>query len=87
MEIVILIVVLLFLIYNNSKSSFIKDIVEPSYSTPKSCDFTDEFRPYPSGAVPGSYLGLSEQEKQTALKRFVEYKQPSSDEYSSFQES
>jgi hypothetical protein len=40
----------------------------------KNCSFTYENRPFPSGNIPGSYLGLSTQERATLLKRFVEYK-------------
>jgi hypothetical protein len=88
-SILIVIAVFSFLIYNSSKSSFNNDIAQQVYSnesTPKSCDFTDEFRPYPSGHVPGSYLGLSPQEKETLLIRFVDYKEPNG-EYTTFQES
>ena len=81
-SILIVIAVFSFLIYNSSKSNF-NEQVYSNESTPKSCDFTDQTRPYPSGNVPGSYLGLSPQEKQTLLIRFVDYKQPNGD---SFQE-
>ena len=84
-SILIIIAVFSFLIYNSSKSSF-NETVYSNESTPKSCDFTNESRPYPSGNVPGSYLGLSPQEKEMLLIRFVDYKEPNS-EYTTFQES
>ena len=89
MEKVIIIALFSFIIYNYSKSSFkftqIDKQVYSNESIPKSCDFTDESRPYPSGNVPGSYLGLSPQEKETLLIRFVDYKEPNS-KYTTFQE-
>jgi len=86
-SILIVIAVFSFLIYNSSKSSFKKDFqqVYSNESKPKSCDFTDEYRAYPTGKVPGSYLGLSPQEKEMLLIRFVDYKEPNS-EYTTFQE-
>jgi hypothetical protein len=49
---------------------------EPIINSPKSCDFKNEYRVYPSGKVPGIYLGLSQREKDTLFKKFVEYQQP-----------
>jgi len=76
-----------FLIYN-SKDGFEATNLMKVYSNesiPRSCDFTNENRPYPSGKVPGSYLGLSPQERETLLKRFVDYKKPSDDEFAPFE--
>ena len=85
--IILSICIIIFLIYNHSKSNFINQIAEENYNNqidPPSCNFEIENRPYPSGKIPGSYLGLSKQEQETLLKRFVEYKVPS-DEYQEFQ--
>ena len=38
-----------------------------------SCDFNNEERVYPSGNIPGSYLGLNPSEKEMLLKKFIEY--------------
>jgi hypothetical protein len=74
-KIILLLVVLAFIIYN-SRSNFAPVSTytnEPSENQPPSCDFKKEYRIYPSGRVPGSYLGLSERERATLFKRFVEY--------------
>ena len=39
-----------------------------------SCNFNYENRVYPSGNIPGSYLGLNSSEKEMLLKKFIEYK-------------
>jgi hypothetical protein len=49
------------------------EIVKDVYK-PNNCSYVEDNRVYPSGNVPGSYLGLSEQEKETILKRFIEEK-------------
>jgi hypothetical protein len=87
-KIIFLLVVLAFIIYN-SRSNFApvsnQPVIfspvstytnEPSENMLKSCDFKNEYRVYPSGKVPGSYLGLSQREKDILFKRFVEYKLP-----------
>ena len=72
--ILVLVLVLGLFYFKKSKFGDIKQIVSDVYS-PASCNYNVDNRPYPSGKVPGSYLGLSEQEKQTALLKFVESKE------------
>ena len=86
--IILSICIIIFLFYKHSKSNFINQIAEQNYnnaSVPTSCNFETENRPYPSGKIPGSYLGLSKQEQETLLKRFVDYKKPSDDEFAPFE--
>jgi hypothetical protein len=40
----------------------------------ENCNFSKEDRVYPSGHVPGSYLGLSRQEKEMLLPDFIKEK-------------
>ena len=63
---------LIILCFNN-KSNFNEVLLNVYNNTndPKSCDFEKEYRPYPSGHVTGSYLGLSRQEQHTLLINFV----------------
>jgi len=59
-----------------SKFGTIQQIKDSNYTNqtePTSCDFATEERVFPSGRIPGSYLGLTEQEKQTLLIKFLEY--------------
>jgi len=65
-------------IYVLSRSKFqdIEQTYKQNYdnqSNPPACDYTLENRPYPSGKVPASYLGLSAQERQQLLVKFMEY--------------
>jgi len=73
MNLVILLVVLIILYAYLKKSTFINQIVKDVYK-PEDCSYVENNRVYPSGHVPGSYLGLSEQEKETLLKRFIDEK-------------
>lgn len=59
-----------------SKSRFQETNYKQNYDNqvdPPACNYTLESRPYPSGKVPGSYLGLSPQEKKMLLIKFLEY--------------
>ena len=56
------------LINSNSKDTFIGNILNDNYNK-KKC--TNENRYYPMGKIPGSYLGLTEAEKQGLLKDFI----------------
>jgi len=60
-------------IYHYKKSKFNEYPVYTNDSLTPSCDFTHENRIYPSGNIPGSYLGLSNSEKNLLFTRFVEY--------------
>jgi hypothetical protein len=73
MNLVILLVVLIILYAYLKKSTFINQIVKDVYK-PEDCSYVENNRVYPSGHVPGSYLGLSEQEKEYLLKRFIDEK-------------
>ena len=53
-----------------NKSNFVNTVYN-NVSEPKSCDFEKETRPYPSGKVPGSYLGLTKEEQEMLLIKFV----------------
>ena len=55
--------------YKLATYQIVKDVYKP-----EDCSYVENNRVYPSGHVPGSYLGLSEQEKETLLKRFIEEK-------------
>ena len=50
------------------KSGFVGDILNNNYNN-MGCSSGN--RVYPSGRVPGSYLGLTEAEKQNLLKDFI----------------
>ena len=73
----ILIVSLVLLgVYLLSKSKFEKVTYDQNYSNqiqPPGCDYATNSRVYPSGNIPASYLGLSNQEKQMLLIKFMEY--------------
>ena len=74
--IIILAVVVLFYLLSKSKFERIETVYNKNYNTqkePPSCDYNAQNRVYPSGKVPGSYLGLSNQEKENLLVRFLEY--------------
>ena len=62
---VLMIVVLLSLILFISIKSTFETLLVDSYS----CNTL----PYPSGNVPGNYLGLSDIQKQELKRKFVEY--------------
>lgn len=68
--IIILIILAIYYIFS-SKSSFVNQL-NYTYS-PESCDLEDSTRIYPSGHVPGSYLGLTPQENETILLKFIDY--------------
>lgn len=85
--IIIIASVILFLLFNNNfnnSAGFRSEIgydppkevykVYNNEDEPKSCDFKTDTRPYPSGNLPGSYLGLSLAETKTLLMKFIEYK-------------
>ena len=78
MKTIIIVIIAVIGFFLLSKSKFTDDILNTNYtnngtSTP-SCDFSIEERIYPSGNIPGSYLGLNESEKITLLKKFIDYK-------------
>jgi len=59
------------------KSKLTETILNTNYTNNgtniTSCDFNNEERVYPSGNIPGSYLGLNPSEKEMLLKKFIEY--------------
>jgi hypothetical protein len=71
-SLIILVIYLLYLYFRfNKKSSFNFEV----YSNQnQSCDLDISTRIYPSGNVPGSYLGLTPQERETLLIKFIDYK-------------
>jgi len=75
---ILLAVVAYFILRSNTSSRFtntgIYDISNQNYNTPNSCNFNVEYRTNPSGHLPASYLGLSQQEKDTLLLSFVNNK-------------
>jgi len=78
MKTIIIVIIAVIGFFLLSKSNFTGDILNTNYSnngtsTP-SCNFTIEERVYPSGNIPGSYLGLNPSEKNMLLKKFIEYK-------------
>ena len=75
--ILIILILLFYFFVLRRKSGFIADIATQKYNNnafPESCNFEKEMRIYPSGKVPASYLSLSDQERETLLKRFVDDK-------------
>jgi len=64
---IILVVILLFLNLNISPFTNITDLLNQNY---KECN--RENRIYPSGHVPGSYLGLTKAEKDNIFQSYVE---------------
>jgi len=79
MDKTIIIILAVFIgLYLLSKSKFerIETVYNKNYNNqvdPPSCDYNTDRRAYPSGKVPGSYLGLSNQEQKNLLVRFLEY--------------
>ena len=69
---ILIILVGLIVFYLATKSKFVNTVYN-NQSIPKGCDFEKEPRPYPSGHVPGSYLGLSRQEQESLLIKFLNY--------------
>ena len=59
---------LLVIVFFVQKSGFVADIANLNY-TNQGC--TQENRVYPSGNIPGSYLGLTLAEQQGLLKDFI----------------
>lgn len=88
--IIIIVVIAIAGFYLMSKSKLTDTILNTNYSNNgtsiPSCDFNNEERAYPSGNVPGSYLGLNPSEKEMLLKKFIEYKEYKGElpEYASF---
>ena len=79
-----IIIVGVYLLSKPSKFGNIEQINNENYNSqtsPKSCDYQENYRPYPSGKVPGSYLGLSEQEKDMLLMKFLNYNGTINDQY------
>ena len=75
--ILIVLAVLFYFFILRDKSHFIADIATQKYnnnSFPESCNYGEQMKVYPSGKVPASYLSLSDQERETLLKRFVDDK-------------
>ena len=52
-----------------TKSGFIGGILNTNYG---SAECTRENRAYPSGKVPGSYLGLTQAERDNLLRDFID---------------
>jgi hypothetical protein len=53
----------------NRTNQLLKDVYKQN-----DCSFTKENRIYPSGNIPGSYLGLSPQEQEMLLPEFIKAK-------------
>ena len=74
----LILLLIILIVYLLSKSSFgntsgITSILKNTYTNCEQNELSDTTdRVYPSGNIPGSYLGLSPGEKQELLKRFVE---------------
>ena len=62
-------VIILLISAVTTKSGFIGDILSSNYG---SVGCTKENRVYPSGKVPGSYLGLTQAERANLLKEFID---------------
>ena len=62
------VVILLGFVFFVQKSGFVADIANLNYNN-EGC--SRENRVYPSGNVPGSYLGLTEAERNGLLKDFI----------------
>ena len=60
--------ILLVIVFFVQKSGFIADIANINYNN-QGC--SRENRVYPSGNIPGSYLGLTQAEKNGLLKEFI----------------
>ena len=79
MNTLLLIAIILIALYMFNKSNFQDTslILNTQYSNerePQSCNYSEgEDRPYPSGNVPGSYLGLTSSERKMLLMRFLDY--------------
>jgi hypothetical protein len=71
--IIIIIVVVGFFLISKNKFTELKSYSNNGTNIP-SCNFNYENRVYPSGNIPGSYLGLNSSEKEMLLKKFIEYK-------------
>jgi hypothetical protein len=67
--ILIVLTVLVAVCLINNKSTFIDQIVNDNYT---STGCTREDRSFPSGHIPGSYLGLTKAERENLLKKFIE---------------
>jgi hypothetical protein len=78
MKTIIIVIIAVIGFFLLSKSKFTGDILNTNYSNNgtsiPSCDFNYQNRVYPSGNIPGSYLGLNSSEKEMLLKKFIEYK-------------
>ena len=78
MDIIYIILIVFAILYFHSKSQFTDDILNTNYTNNgtdiPSCNYTvNERRPYPSGKIPGSYLGLSPSEKEMLIVKFMDY--------------
>lgn len=79
MDKTIVVILALFAVYclmSKSKFEDVKTVYQQNYDNqvnPPGCNLSVEDRPYPSGKVPGSYLGLSRQEKEMLLIKFLDY--------------
>ena len=78
MNTLLLIAIILIALYMFNKSKFQDTslILNTQYSNdkePQSCNYSQEERPYPSGKVPGSYLGLTDSERKMLLLKFLDY--------------
>ncbi len=68
METVYIIGILIFIVFMLVTCSKFTNITD-TYS---GCDYKSNSLPFPSGNLPGSYLGLSSKEKDELLRRFIE---------------
>ena len=68
---IIALLVLTYLLFSKNKEPM-TNLVTYETNLPSNCN-TSEERPYPSGKVPGSYLGLSQAEHDMLLIKFMDY--------------
>jgi hypothetical protein len=76
MNTILIVCLVVLCIYLLSKSKFEKVTYDQNYSNqtqPPACNYAENSRVYPSGNIPASYLGLSKQEKENLLIKFMEY--------------
>ena len=67
-KLVLAVVLILIFVVFVQKSGFVADIANINYNN-QGCSM--ENRVYPSGKIPGSYLGLTEAERNGLLKDFI----------------
>ena len=74
MKLVLLLIVLIILYIHLKKSMFNRTNQLLKNYEPDDCNYGVKEIVYPSGNVPGSYLGLSRQEKEMLLPDFIKEK-------------